>query len=99
MTDRAECDGITLHHRGIIEVEKGLPAIEQANTMLHEVMHAVYYVQGMNCIDAKADDVEEKIINSLGNGLTQVFRDNPEFTASVMVRLGYGLTDEGEDDD
>ena len=45
-----------------------------ANTLLHEILHAIVYQYGL-AEDIK--DKEEKIVNTLTNGLSAVFIDNP----------------------
>ena len=47
-----------------------------ANTLLHEVMHGIVYQYGMVQTMDKFDK-EEKIVNTLTNGLMNVFVDNP----------------------
>ena len=46
------------------------------NTLLHEVMHGIVYQYGMVQTMDKFDK-EEKIVNTLTNGLMNVFVDNP----------------------
>lgn len=43
-----------------------------AQTVVHEVLHALFYVQGI-----EQGDSEERIVGALARGLVQVFRDNP----------------------
>jgi len=42
------------------------------DTFLHEVLHAVYFVYGMEC-----KDNEERTVGVMSTGLTQVLVDNP----------------------
>jgi hypothetical protein len=53
-----------------------------ANTLLHEVVHAVYYE--WNC---QKDDPEERVVGCFSDGLTAVWHDNP----GVMRWIGAGL--------
>ena len=71
-----ECDN-TL---GTIRIDKELKDIERANTVLHEVMHAIFYTQGLQ-LTAKQ---EELIVTSITNGLIGFSRDNREFFDSVF---------------
>jgi len=80
---------------GIIEIDKSLSEIEMANTIIHEIMHAVHHTHGLGYM-GNTEDAEERVINSLGNGLTQVFRDNPELTTLVFNNLGYNVEDPEE---
>lgn len=47
-----------------------------ANTVLHEVLHGVVYQYGLHDV---VKDGEERIVNTLSNGLMSVFVDNPWF--------------------
>jgi len=46
------------------------------NTLLHEVIHGIVYQYGMVQTMEKFDK-EEKIVNTLTNGIMNVFVDNP----------------------
>lgn len=96
LNDRAEAVGMCFKQKGIIEIEKSLIAVEMANTLMHEVLHAIHYVHGLSEM-GQDENSEERIVNSLANGLTQVFRDNPEFTSLVMSKLDYEVL-EGDDE-
>lgn len=48
-----------------------------ANTFLHEVLHGVFYQAGLRDSLSINHAKEEAIVNCLANGLSQVFRDNP----------------------
>lgn len=54
-----------------------------AHTLLHEILHAVYYEWSMQ----KEDD-EERLVDILASGLAAVWRDNP----AVMQWIAEGLT-------
>lgn len=43
-----------------------------ADTLIHELNHAIYWVYGI-----KSEDDEERTVSTLSTGLVQVFRDNP----------------------
>jgi len=46
--------------------------------LLHEILHAVAYINSLTQSDQPLDseNKEEIVINSMTNGLAQVFRDN-----------------------
>lgn len=73
-----ECDNLC----GTIRIREDLPMVKAGNTMLHEVMHACWYVASL-----EDDDKQERIVNTLANQLTQVWRDNPELVAWINARL------------
>ena len=57
---------------------------EVVNTLLHEILHGVLDMAGF-CFEGEDD--EECIVNSLGNGLTQVLRDNPDVINWMLTTL------------
>ena len=63
-----ECDGMN----GIIKLRMDLPAHELANTLLHEILHAVWSVGACD------DGDEEKCVTIIANQLTQIMQDNPK---------------------
>tara|TARA_R100000789_G_C3016631_1_gene152558 strand:+ start:1541 stop:1909 length:369 start_codon:yes stop_codon:yes gene_type:complete len=69
------------HRANKIEIQQDLNNIDFANTLLHEVLHAVAYEMSLtqegNILSK--DTSEEIAINSITNGLMTVFRDNPWF--------------------
>lgn len=56
-----------------IEIMEGLPPVEERDTVLHEILHGVWALMGIDY-----PKIEETIVNRLATGLTQVFQDNPE---------------------
>lgn len=67
--------------KGRIEIKRKQGDI--ADTIIHEVLHAI-------CDDQKlklADDEEERIVTALANGLTRFLRDNPEFRDKLIQLL------------
>lgn len=54
-----------------------LDSIYGANTVIHEIMHGIAYQYGMLKTLDKVNDGEEKIVNTMTNGLMTVFVDNP----------------------
>lgn len=71
--------------RGVIRIAKGQKKVEKANTILHEIIHALVYVQGLEP-DLKGDK-EEKVVLSLTNGLIQFMRDNPKVMNQIMKMI------------
>ncbi len=67
---------------GIIRVRTDLDPVKLANTLIHEVLHACFYIG-----DIEDDDKQERTVTILANQLTQVWRDNPELVAWINSRL------------
>lgn len=73
-----------------IQIAKGMQPRQEANTFLHEVLHACVYQAGLNS-DGGAlckNDDEEVTVNALANSFSQVVRDNEWF----LPYLQKGLT-------
>ena len=66
------------HRKNSITIQNGLGPLDEANTLLHEILHAVAYINSLTQSDQPLDseNKEEIVINSMTNGLAQVFRDN-----------------------
>lgn len=60
-----------------------------ANTLLHEVMHGVYYHSSLKSPNSSDSDTEteENVVNGMSNMLSQVFRDNPDLIRYLLKTL------------
>ena len=67
---------------GYTEEEKG---ISHANTLLHEILHAIVYQWNI-----ELGDKEEPVVNGLTNGLTTVFVDNPKLMDYLKEKIKEG---------
>ena len=78
------------HHRlNKIEIQQDLNDADYANTLLHEILHAVAYEMSLTQegnVLAK-DTNEEIVINSMTNGLMGVFKDNPWFLKIIQENI------------
>jgi len=55
-------------------VREDLPNTLKAETALHEILHSIRFMYGLdNVVD------EESVVQIMGQVLTQVFRDNKDF--------------------
>lgn len=68
--------GLTYSRTGTMYINRsrGEPLQEQANTLLHEILHCLFFVQGIKGFTAEQ---EEQVVNALANGLCAVLVDNP----------------------
>ena len=66
------------HRKNQITIQNGLTPLDEANTLLHEILHGVAYINSLTQSDQPldTDNKEEIVINTLTNGLAQVCRDN-----------------------
>lgn len=82
-TTLGECKHPTSKHnntKGHIRITKGMHGIEKANTILHEINHAIFYSQGLNI----PYDQEEQVVLSMTNGLVQFIKDNLKFFKAII---------------
>ena len=56
----------------LIEIKKGLSEWVFVDVLIHEILHCLWYQTSL-----EVGDTEERIVSNLGNGLSQVIRDNP----------------------
>ena len=66
------------HRKNTITIQNGLQPLDEANTLLHEILHGIAYINSLTQSGQPLDkeDREEVVINTVTNGLSQVFRDN-----------------------
>lgn len=66
--------GRTYNSQCAITVKNDQHPIEEADTLLHEILHAIWYC--MSIAEGGAD--EEAVVRRMSSGLIQVFMDNPQ---------------------
>jgi hypothetical protein len=65
-----------------IRIITDLKPLVVMNTLIHEVMHACFFMGGLS-----DDDDEERTVNTMSNQYCQVLRDNPEYNKFVQTCL------------
>ena len=78
-----EINGQFLASDGMIALSSTEDNISHANTLIHEILHAIVYQWGIDVDDKE----EEKICNTLANGLTTVFVNNPSLLSYLQKQL------------
>jgi len=78
-----EINGQFLASDRIIALSSTEDNISHANTLIHEVLHAIIYQWGIDLDDKE----EEKICNTIANGLTTVLVDNPWLLPYIQKNL------------
>lgn len=68
------------HLKGKIRIQRGMAGVEKANTVLHEILHAICYTQGLQL----SEKTEERVVFAMTNGLIQFIRDNPRFALRLI---------------
>lgn len=79
--------GVYISDKSQIRIQRGLSPRERLNTILHECLHAIFSVYGLKPM-VKDDAEEERLVDALGNGLTEVFSRNPELVKWVSHYAG-----------
>jgi hypothetical protein len=77
VTDQGNCWGSTHPNTQTMYFEPGMTAQKQHQTAIHEVLHAIWWQQGMTK-RGFTDAQEEEIVNALAFGIHQVVVDNPK---------------------
>lgn len=72
--------GLTDYNNGIINILEDQPEAEEADTVLHEVIHVIDLTMDL--------DLTEHQVTALATGLFGTFQDNPEFAAWVIKQRG-----------
>jgi len=78
----------SFHSIGGIKLHPCLEGIELADTVLHEIIHALIKFRSLQCAEEEDPDVhEERIAVNIAHGLVQVFRDNPAYADWHMEQM------------
>ena len=75
---QSDCYGEYDHRKNTITIQNGLEPLDEANTVVHEILHGIAYINSLTASGQPLDseNKEEVVINQITNGLVQVFRDN-----------------------
>lgn len=76
--------GLCWQAEGRIEYDPRLRPVERADTILHEVLHAVLFCQGREPCKH-----EERYVRAIATGLTAVLADNPKFAEWLCQRSNF----------
>ena len=66
------------HRKNSITIQTELSDLDEADTLLHEILHGITYISSLtvNGMPLDKEEKEEIVINQITNGLMQVFKDN-----------------------
>lgn len=73
-----ECDHVAL----TIRVDRTHDARMAANTLTHEILHAVWTQSNL-----KDEDEEERVVSTHANGICAAWRDSPDVFAWINAQL------------
>ena len=68
--------GSTHHGKQQIFIDPDISQQKKEQTLLHEIMHTVFWQSGLNFRYRENKDFEEDVVTSLSMGLYQVLKDN-----------------------
>jgi hypothetical protein len=71
------------YEKGWIRIKKGMSPQEKGNTILHEVLHAIFTERGL----MYSTKEEEKIVMTMTNGFIDFIRDNPRYFKRILKLL------------
>ena len=71
---------------GIIGYATDEQGVSHANTLLHEILHAIIYQWNIDL----GEKAEEHLVNGLTNGLTTIFVDNPQLLDYLKTKIKEG---------
>lgn len=90
MTQRHKRDygdnrGLYIPKTRSIALDHNEPPMEQADTLIHEIVHAIWDARGMG-----VRCTEESVANQLGTALAEAIRDNPLFLPTLQNAVHFG---------
>lgn len=88
-TEDAEKEGIYGKYESYnetISIQEGLKGPVLADTLVHELLHAIWNHQGTGDVQGLARH-EEFLVNTLSTGLIQVLHDNPDLLTYITKNL------------
>ena len=85
VADVEEIFGAYRHAAREIRLDVRRGSVDVAETLLHEINHAIWQTYAL-----QERDSEERIVQALSTGQTQLLRDNPELVKWLAVALKEG---------
>lgn len=77
--------GMTNHEHLTIAVKDNQIPLEEADTLVHEILHVLWYHMALYAdID---DDIEERVVRAMATALTASLRENPMLLAYLTSAL------------
>ena len=70
------CYGCIEHNDAVIRLQRGNAPQKQTETVIHEILHGI--INGFDPVEqlGMSNEVEERVVRTLGRGLYQVIKDN-----------------------
>src|ERR1035437_10057481 len=68
--------GTTHHTKQEIFLDPNMPQTKKEHTLLHEILHAIWWQAGLDKRYKDKPEIQEEIVSALSFGLHQVLKDN-----------------------
>lgn len=72
-------------HAQVIGLHEGLTDQALGNTLIHEVLHALFSHQGLD--ESSIKECEEFTVNSFANGIAMIMRQNPKLMGQIQALI------------
>ena len=86
VANAGDAHGQFFSKEGVIGYTAEESGVSHANTLLHEIIHAIIYQWNIEL----GEKEEEHLVNGVTNGLTSVFVDNPELMDYLKNKIKEG---------
>lgn len=86
MEHNAKACGFFHDHEGLIQIDYTIAPEQQADTLIHEILHAIWASRSM-----PSRVSEEQAVTKLASGLATVLRDNPFLSLWLGEALAKGV--------
>lgn len=88
LCDASSAWGFLQNDPDVIAVQAGLSNSREADTLIHEIFHAILSVIGTGCVvSLNPTQMEEHYVSLLATGFSSVLRDNPKLLPYLAERL------------
>jgi hypothetical protein len=76
VSSEGNCFGSTHSHSQKIFIDPTTTTQKKEHTVIHEIMHAIYWQTGLGIRYKEQKILEEEIVSAISHGLYQVLKDN-----------------------
>lgn len=76
--------GQTVHEKNLIRLSANQAPPSMRDTLLHEVLHGVFWTGGLGSVFDIGKDEEEKLVRALTPWVLGLIRDNPELVTFLQ---------------
>jgi Zn-dependent peptidase ImmA (M78 family) len=87
-----ELYGLTNHDRGQIRLLRDQPLSSAKDTLLHEVLHAIWHGHSMS-YGIQNEEAEEYAVTMMATGIMAVMEDNPWLREALFKEEYNGIED------